>query len=407
MKQKFPILTNHPELVYLDSAATALKPAAVTEAEARYAHEFGTNAARGLYPLAEATNTHIEAVRAALADFLHTSPAEIIFTSGTTAGMNMLSQSIAATPSLITPTGNIVITEDAHHSAALPFLQLAARNSWDTRLVPLKETGHIDEAVLAAAVTPDTKILVLTLVSNVFGVMQNLAPTIAAAKKINPAIFVVVDAAQAVAHTPIDVTTLGADALVFSGHKMYGPTGVGVCFLRSTWQERLTPGNVGGGMVLDTAPASPEWKTGPEKFEAGTLPLAQIFGLSAALEFLLEYGFANMQAHEQHLVTYATEKLQTTFGRHLHILGSLNPREKIGLLSFTIEGVHPHDIASLLGNENICVRAGEHCASFLHRSLGITATTRISFGVYTTEEDIDTAIAALAQAVTLFQSPIK
>ncbi len=407
MKQKFPILTNHPELVYLDSAATALKPAAVTEAEARYAHEFGTNAARGLYPLAEATNTHIEAVRTALAKSLHASPAEIIFTGGTTAGMNLLAQSITATPSLITPTGNIVITEDAHHSAALPFLQLAARNSWDAHLVPLKETGHIDEATLTAAITPDTKVLVLALVSNVFGVMQNLAPTIAAAKKVNPDIFVVVDAAQAVAHTPIDVTTLGADALVFSGHKMYGPTGIGACFLRSTWQERLTPGNVGGGMVLDTTPASPEWKTGPEKFEAGTLPLAQIFGLGAALEFLLEYGFANIQAHEQHLVTYAAEKLQTTFGRHLHILGSLSPQEKIGLLSFTIEGVHPHDIASLLGNENICVRAGEHCASFLHRSLGITATTRISFGVYTTEADIDTAIAALAQAVTLFQSPTK
>ncbi len=285
MKQKFPILTNHPELVYLDSAATALKPAAVTEAEARYAHEFGTNAARGLYPLAEATNTHIEAVRTALADFLHASPTEIIFTSSTTAGMNMLVQSIAATPSFMTPTGNVVITEDAHHSAALPFLQLAARNNWDAHLVPLKETGHIDEATLTAAITPDTKVLVLALVSNVFGVMQNLAPTIAAAKKVNPDIFVVVDAAQAVAHTPINVTALGADALVFSGHKMYGPTGIGACFLRSTWQERLTPGNVGGGMVLDTTPASPEWKTGPEKFEAGTLPLAQIFGLGAALEF--------------------------------------------------------------------------------------------------------------------------
>ena len=188
---------------------------------------------------------------------------------------------------------------------------------------------------------------------------------------------------------------------------MYGPTGIGVCFLRSTWQERLTPGNVGGGMVLDTAPALPEWKTGPEKFEAGTLPLAQIFGLGAALEFLLKYGFATIQTHEQHLVTYTAEKLQATFGRHLHILGSQHPQEKIGLLSFTIEGVHPHDIASILGNENICVRAGEHCASFLHRSLSITATTRMSFGVYTTQKDIDTAVAFLTRAVTLFQSPTK
>lgn len=399
MRNHFPLLKNQPNLVYLDSAATALKPEAVIQAEAAYYTCFGTNAGRGFYPLAEKTSAEVEAARQVVANFIGSRDEDVIFTAGTTAAINMLAHSLAA--SLEDAPGEVLVSVDAHHSHIIPWQQMAKRKNWECHSIPVTSEGTLDTEALLATVTTNTKVIALTLISNVYGVINNLAPLVKTIRTKNPDVFIVADAAQAVAHIPVNVAALGVDALVFSGHKLYGPTGVGVCWLAKSWQEKLTPANFGGGMVMDTDQESPIWKTGVEKFEAGTLPLAQIFGLKSAIEYIQETGFESIRQHEQQLLEYSFQKLITAFGRHITFFGTQDPSKKIGLLSFTLEGVHPHDIATLLGEKNICVRAGEHCASFLHRERKISATTRISFGVYTTKNDIDILVDALKEAYAL------
>lgn len=395
MRTDFPIFHNYPDLVYLDSAATALKPECVLDAERLYSTHYGTNAARGLYPLAEKTDEEVQATRRALAKFLHTEPEEIIFTHGTTDGLNMLARSLEA--SLSDTKGEVIVGVDAHHSQILPWQEFTQRKGWELKLAPVLPSGHINAKVLADLISERTKIVALTAVSNVFGVINDIPALTKIIRTKNQSVFIVVDAAQAAAHIPLDVITLGVDALVFSGHKLYGPTGIGICYLNAVWQAKLSPSQFGGGMVLDTATLPVTWKAGPEKFEAGTLPLTQIFGLKKAVEYITKEGFATIQTHEQELLRYSLQKLYTVFGKHISFLGTQESKEKIGLLSFSLADVHPHDIASLLGERNICVRAGEHCASFLHRELTLAATTRISFGLYTTKSDIDTFVTALAE----------
>ena len=403
MKHRFPLFKKHPTLIYLDSGATALKPDVVLEAEQRYAEEFGTNAARGLYPLAEKTNQAVEEARETVARFLGGEKEGVIFTAGTTAGINMLAHSLEATFS--DAAGEIIVSLDAHHSQLLPWQELATRKNLRLHSIPVQPNGFLDIETLEATLSPTTKILALTLVSNVYGVIQDLAPLIQKIRASYPNLFIVIDAAQAVAHIPIDIASLGGDALVFSGHKLYGPTGIGICYLTKKWREALTPSQFGGGMVLDTASTPREWRPSPEKFEAGTLPLAQVFGLKAAIEFITGIGFSHIRKHEETLLSYTLQQLVSVFGKHITFLGELDPTKKIGLLSFTLVGTHPHDLATLLGEQNICVRAGEHCASFLHRALDIPATTRISFGLSTTQKDIDTFVTALQEAYTTLVRP--
>lgn len=399
MRNDFPLLHNHPDLVYLDSAATALKPFSVLEAEQLYGTHFSTNAARGLYPLAEKTSSEVAETRQVVAEFIGASKDEIIFTSGTTAAINMLAHSLEST--LSPKNGEVVVSIDAHHSQLLPWQELALRMKWNSISTPVTQAGFVDSDTLISHITPKTKVVALTLVSNVYGVINDLKSIVADIKEKNPDCFILIDAAQAVAHIPVNVLELGVDALVFSGHKLYGPTGIGICYLTKEWQTRLSPSQFGGGMVLDTTTQPTKWKTGPEKFEAGTLPLSQIFGLKKAVQYITAIGFPTIKKHESELLTYATEKLLSTFGKHISLLGTNDTDKKIGLLSFTINGIHPHDIATILGEKNICVRAGEHCASFLHRDLKIPATARISFGLYTTKQDIDIFVTALQETYTL------
>lgn len=393
-RDQFPLLKNHPDLVYLDAAATALKPSVVLEAEQLYGTHFSTNATRGLYPLAEQTSTLVEETRDILANFIQCEPNEIIFSGSTTSALNMLARSVEEF--FAEKKGEIIVSGDAHHSLILPWSELARRKNWNLHIALLQKDGFIDEEKILNQLTKETSVIALTLVSNVYGVVNDVSDLVQKIRVKNPNVFIVVDAAQAVAHIPLDVEYLGVDAFVFSGHKLYGPTGVGVLYMNKDWQEKLTPSLFGGGMVRDTSTTPPLWKASPEKFEAGTLPLSQIFGLKKAVEFIQTIDFEDIQNHEQDLVGYTIEKLHSLFGKDISILGSLEKEKKIGLLSFTLQGAHPHDIATLLGEENICVRAGEHCASFLHRSLSIPATTRISFGVYTTKDDVDFFVETLS-----------
>lgn len=396
MRTEFPLLNNHPELVYLDSAATALKPAAVIEAERDYSERYGTNAARGLYPLAEATDAVLRETRAAVARFLNAAPEEIIFTRGTTDGLNMLADSFT---SLLQPSDEIVITALEHHSNLLPWTELSRRTQAKIRMAENTPEGFIDAVSLASCLTPRTRIVALSFVSNVFGVINDLDALTKIIRSQAPEALIVIDAAQAVSHIPIHVSALDVDALVFSGHKIYGPTGVGVLFLSQKWQEKLPPSRFGGGMVLDPLANPPVWKKGPEKFEAGTLPLGQIFGLREALAYVEKTGFKKIHKHEEALLDSLFMKLESAFGQALTVLGTRDTEYKIGLVSFAIEGVHPHDIAGFLGEQGIAVRAGTHCAGPLHERLSLSATTRVSFGLYTTEADLDRFVAALRDCV--------
>lgn len=398
-KSDFPIFENHPDLVYLDSAATALKPRPVIEAVSDYLECYSTNAARGLYPLAESTSARVEEVRLRVARFLGAETREIIFTSGTTAGINQVARMLE--PACAEDSA-LIVSSSEHHSNFLPWAELAKRKGSHVRQIPSTADGFIDSEALSAALDSSVTAVALTAASNVYGAKNDIPALVSLVRKKAPRALVLVDAAQLAAHGPINVRAWDADAVAFSGHKLYGPTGIGVLWMKEAHLSRFAPSVFGGGMVLRADRDDPEYKKGPEKFEAGTLNLEGIFGLGAAIEYLEAIGFEKIAAHERELLTYAFAKLRDAFGDALSILGTADPEARIGLVSFTLQGAHPHDIASLLGSKNICVRAGEHCAAPLHRELGIPASTRLSFGLYTTKEDIDAAVSALQEARKLF-----
>ncbi len=397
MKNLFPFFIHNPSIIYLDSAATSLKLKSTLDAQREYEEKFSTNAARGLYPLAEKTNAQLDRARNTVAHFLKAKPEEVIFTAGTTAGINLITNALTET---FTEGGDILVAVDSHHSNLLPWMKLAEQKKHVLKTIALTKSGSIDKDSLALLLSPNTKVVAISAVSNVYGVKNDITTLTKIIRAAAPHAFIFVDAAQAVAHMSIDVTELGIDALVFSSHKIYAPTGAGVLWLAAAWTHKLAPGYLGGGMALNVI--TKEWKSGPEKFEAGTLPLGSIFGLVPAIEFIA-HNKEILEVHEKILLEYAFQQLESTFGNTLTILGSQNPTEKIGLISFVLAGVHPHDIASILGEQNICVRAGEHCASPLHQSLSLSATTRISFGPYTTQDDIDALIKKLKEIYTLFQ----
>lgn len=398
-KHFFPILSHHPELIYLDSGATTLTPEVVIEAEKTYHEQFGTNALRGLYPQAEKTDLAIQDIRAKVASFVGADTDEVVFTFGTTHALNLLAQSFEP---LLTSADSILVSSQEHHANFLPWKEVATQRESLFDIIPTASDGYISQTELKNLITPQTKIVALTMVSNVLGVKNDIPALVRIIRTQAPEACIILDAAQAVAHIPIDFHALGVDALVFSAHKMYGSTGVGALIITQKLQEKLTPGIVGGGMVLDATATPTLYKEGVEKFEAGTQNLSGIFGFGAAIDFIQTFGFEKIQKHDQTLATYAIKKLTETFGKNIIILGTQNPEERTGVISYTLSGVHPHDIASLLGNDNVCVRAGEHCARPLHQALAIPASTRISFGLYTTTEDIDACITSLQKAYALF-----
>ncbi len=399
IRHEFPLFQKHPELVYLDSAATALKPKAVIDAVSGYYETLSTNVGRGLYPLAEATTEQVEAARARVARFIGAQGSEIIFTRGTTESINLLASSLA--PSL-RKGDNIVVTEMEHHSNFLPWQRLAAERGLEFRILPIGKEGGIERESLEKIIDHRTALLSVSAVSNVLGTRNDIEMITDTVKKIRSAIIVVVDAAQMVGHEAISVSQLGADYIAFSGHKMFGPTGVGILWGRQSLLESLPPYQLGGGMVIDACAELPQYKPVPYRFEAGTPDIASILGLGAAIDFIEGLGIDAIRAHEIDITRIALEKLHAAFGEEITVYGPTDADNRGGLISFTLAGVHPHDIAQTLGEENICVRAGEHCAAPLHRALKIPATARASFSVYTTGEDIDRLILGLERAKKTF-----
>jgi cysteine desulfurase/selenocysteine lyase len=400
IKEEFPIFRHHPDLVYLDSAATTLKPGAVIDAMTGYYERYSANVGRGLYPLAEEATEKFEESREKVAAFIGGNPDEIIFVRGATEGLNLLASTLGT---FLEPGDNIVVTEMEHHSNFLPWKRAAQEYGAVFRLIPVDAEGTIDQASLETLIDENTAIVSFSAVSNVLGTKIPVSDIVRRIKSISPDIAVVIDASQVVGHSKIDLSEWGADFVVFSGHKMFGPTGVGVVWGKKNLLDKLPPYQLGGGMVLDACADTPEYKPTPHRFEAGTQDIASIIGLGAAVDFIGEIGVRNIEKHESGLTRYALSKLTETFGSDITIFGAKNQEQRAGLISFTLEGIHPHDLAQILGEKGICIRAGEHCASPIHRKLGLSATARISFSIYNDTQDIDKLIEAMKDALLMFK----
>lgn len=395
IKKDFPIFLHQPNLVYLDSAATSLKPKVVIDAEREYLEQYSANVGRGLYPLAEKATEKFEAARKKTAHYIGAaSPKEIIFTSGTTDSINLAAKLLAHT---INNGDNIVTTIMEHHSNFLPWKELAREKHAELRIVNITKEGELDMEMLKKSIDAHTKIVALTAVSNVLGTINPVKEIVTAIKNINPQTLVLIDAAQAIGALPINVANWDADFVAFSAHKIFGPTGVGVLYGKYHILETLSPVTFGGGMVLDTNANEIVYKEIPYRFEAGTPNIGGVIAFGAALDYIETIGLENIFAHEKTLTAYAMKRLQETFGDVINIIGTTDPENRAGIIAFSFANIHPHDIAHLLGEKNICVRAGHHCAAPLHQTLGLDATTRISFSIYNSKENVEKFIQTLQQ----------
>lgn len=397
IRRLFPILdqkVNGKPLVYLDNAATSQKPLSVIEALDRYYREYNSNVHRGVHTLGTKATDAYEGAREKVRRFINAkSTQEIIFTRGTTTALNMVATSYGRAN--LQEGDEIVITYMEHHSNLIPWQQAAKRTGATLKYIPLQADGTIDMKDVEATVTENTKIVAVAHVSNVLGTINPIKEIARIAHQRGAVI--VVDAAQSAPHMKIDVQDLDCDFLAFSGHKMCGPTGIGVLYGKRELLEKMEPVEFGGEMIDFVELYESTWKELPWKFEGGTPIIAGAIGLGAAIDFLEEIGLDNIAAHEQELAQYALERLSAIEG--LTIYG---PQHRGGLVTFNIEGVHPHDVATVLDAEGIAVRAGHHCAQPLMKWLNVTATARASFYLYNTKEEIDQLADALQKTKEYF-----
>ncbi|MEK3991870.1 cysteine desulfurase [Robertmurraya sp. FSL R5-0851] len=400
IRSHFPILhqeVNGKPLVYLDSAATSQKPVSVIETLEKYYKEYNSNVHRGVHTLGTKATDAYEGAREKVRRFINAkSTEEIIFTRGATTALNMVAHSYGLDN--LREGDEIVITFMEHHANIIPWQQVAKKTGATLKYIPLQEDGTISLEDVRATVTSNTKIVSVMKVSNVLGVM-NPIKEIAKIAHENGAIMVV-DGAQAAPHMKIDVQDLDCDFLAFSGHKMCGPTGIGVLYGKKQHLEKMEPVETGGEMIDFVDLYESTWKELPWKFEAGTPIIAGAVGLGAAIDFLEQIGLENIEAHEHKLAAYAMDKLSQIEG--MTIYGPKDPGLRAGVVTFNIEDVHPHDVATVLDAEGIAVRAGHHCAQPLMKWLKASATARASFYLYNTEEEIDKLVEGLIKTKEYF-----
>lgn len=402
IRNYFPILNQevngHP-LVYLDNAATSQKPLSVIEAIEQYYKGYNSNVHRGVHTLGTKATDAYEGAREKVRKFIHAkSVEEVVFTRGTTTSINMLAASYGEEN--VKEGDEIVITYMEHHSNLIPWQQLAKRKKAELKYIPLEEDGTITLEKVRETVTPKTKIVAVTLVSNVLGTI-NPIEEIANIAHENGAVLAV-DGAQGVPHMKVDVQDLDCDFLSFSGHKMCGPTGIGVLYGKKELLEKMEPVEFGGEMIDFVGLYDSTWKELPWKFEGGTPIIAGAIGLGKAIEFLEEVGLDEILKHEHHLAAYALDKLSEVEG--IEVYGPKDPMKRAGLVTFNIKGVHPHDVATVLDAEGIAIRAGHHCAQPLMKWLDVSATARASFYLYNTEEDIDRFVSGILKTKEYFNN---
>ncbi|MEW9669240.1 cysteine desulfurase [Ammoniphilus sp. 3BR4] len=397
IKSQFPILNQevngHP-LVYLDSAATSQKPIPVIEAIEDYYRRYNSNVHRGVHTLGTWATDAYEGAREKVKKFINAKEsAEIIFTRGTTTSLNIVANCYAR--EFLKEGDEIVTTLMEHHSNLIPWQQAAKRTGATLKYIPLQPDGTVKLEDVEAAITEKTKLVSIAFVSNVMGTIHPIKEIAEIAHR-NGAL-ICVDAAQGAPHLKIDVQDLDCDFLALSGHKMAGPTGIGALYGKRALLEKMTPYEFGGEMIDFVELYDSTWKELPWKFEGGTPIIAGAIGLGAAIDFLQQIGMDNIERHEKQLVGYAMEQLRQVDG--LTIFG---PEERSGLVTFNLDDVHPHDVATVLDAEGIAVRAGHHCAQPLMRWLNVTATARASFYIYNSEEDIDALVKGLKKTKEYF-----
>lgn len=400
IKNQFPIFKKYPELVYLDSAATTQKPQVVLDRLINFYTTSNANVHRGLYSLSEKATAEYESSRSRIARFLGVNSEEIVFTSGTTAAANLVAY---GTMAFVKETDILLTTVSEHHSNILPYLRAAEKSKMQVVLSAVAETGGFDYSDFEAkafTAGKSLKLVVLTAVSNVLGFKLDIQRIVNIVRSVSPEAIIAIDLAQAVGHMPLDLRSLDIDFAYFSGHKLFASTGVGVLFGKSSWLTKLDPANIGGGMVSYVALEKTDYKDGPEKFEAGTPDIAGAISMAAAIDFIDQIGQENIAAYLQNLTKYTFKKLLEI--PEVKIYGS-TAEEQGDLISFNLADIHGHDVAQFLADNNIAVRAGNHCTQLLHRDIiQAPGSVRASWHIYNTESDIDRLVEALRECLKFF-----
>ena len=389
-KKDFPLFKDR-DVIYLDNAATAQKPACVIEAEKEFYEKHNANPLRGFYPLSlEATDAY-EAARKTVQQFIHAaSETEIIFTRNTTESLNLVAYSYGLNN--LCPEDEIVVSIMEHHSNLLPWQMVSRQTGAELKFMECEPDGTLTDETIQRVINEKTKLVAVAQVSNVLGCVNPIEKIVARAHEVGAV--VVMDGAQSVPHMPVDVQKLDVDFMAFSGHKLMGPMGIGVLYGKKALLEEMPPFLTGGEMIDSVTREGAVFAELPYKFEAGTVNAAGAAGLAAAIDYLQQVGFDFIQEQELALTRHAMEGLAEI--PRVHVMGSENPENHTGIISFTIEGVHPHDVSEILASDGIDVRAGHHCAQPLLTYLGVNSSTRASFMFYNTLEEVDAFVKSVA-----------
>jgi len=399
VRRDFPILgrkVRGRQLVYLDNAATTQKPQQVIDRLVKYYREENSNVHRGVHYLSEVATTAYESARVVIQRFLNArSEKEVIITRGTTEGINLVAQTWGRVN--VREGDEVLITAIEHHSNIVPWQLLCAEKGATLRVAPVNDEGEVIVEEYAKLLNERTKIVAFGHASNALGTINPVRQMTQLAH--DAGAIVIIDGAQGVPHLPIDVQEIGCDFYAFSGHKVYGPTGIGALYGRESLLDAMPPWMGGGDMILSVSFEKTTYNALPYKFEAGTPNIADTIGLATALEFVASLGLENIASHEHDLLTYATGRLQEIAG--LRIIGTA--RQKASVISFTLEGVHPHDIGTILDQEGIAIRTGHHCAQPLMMRFNVPATGRASFGLYNTRAEADALVDGLRKVIEVFR----
>jgi len=390
VEAQFPLIKHHGSLVYLDSAATSQKPEQVINRISKYNRKEHANIHRGVYELSQKATMAYDQVRQQVKYLISAQrDEEIIFTKGTTESLNLIAFSYGMP--MLSEGDEVVISIAEHHSNILPWQQLVKNKKAILKYLPVDIEGRIMESAIDTVITEKTKIVSVTMVSNAFGTIQPIGPIIKRAHGVGAV--VVLDAAQSVPHKKVDVKTLDADFLVFSAHKMFGPTGVGVIYGKYKLLEKMIPYQTGGDMIEYVEEQTSTFAPIPQCFEAGTPNIEGIIGFGEAIRFMEQMGYDFIYNEEMRLTKYAYDQLSHL--KHIQIYGPLNIEERGPVISFNVKDVHPHDVTTILDQDHIAIRAGHHCAQLLMKRVGLPSTCRVSFAVYNTTDDIDRLIESL------------
>ena len=389
-RQEYPLFAQYPELIYLDNAATTQKPSCVIQAESAFYEKYNANPFRGVYELAEFATEHYEEARAAVAELLHANTDEIVFTRNASESLNLIAYSLGNL--VLRPGDEVLVSIMEHHSNLLPWQMVARQTGATLRFMECRPDGSLDLDEVRQQITEKTKIVAIAQVSNVLG-RENPVKEIATMAHEKNAV-IVVDGAQSTPHMAVNVQDLDADFFAFSGHKLFGPMGIGVLYGKKKLLKAMPPFLSGGEMIDSVTREGAKYAELPHKFEAGTVNAAGAAALHAAIQYVQSVGFETMQKQELAVTKRAFDGLKTI--PHVHVLGSDKAEEHTGILTFTIDDVHPHDVSEILISDGICVRAGHHCAQPLLNYLGINSATRASFMFYNTEEEADLFVQSIA-----------